>query len=211
MLDGAVPGRSDSTVGDANARLAGALIRRLITVAVAVVFASFMIGGTAGASGPQDGVPPPDTPAQTDPPPEPVPAPEPEPAPLPPPDPFAKFVNHLHVDLGHQRVNAIANDGTLLRSMPASTGAGGATPPGTYAVYSKSASTVATSNRAVTMPWMTRFRGGIGFHGIPRKNGRPIATPLGEAPVSHGCVRLADEDAAWIYDTIPMGMQVIVK
>ena len=207
MLDGAVPRRSESTAGDASARPTRALIRRLLTVAVAVGFASFVIAGPAGASVSQDGVPPSDSPAQTDP----APAPEPEPAPLPPPDPFAKFVNHLHVDLAHQRVNAIANDGTLLRSMPASTGANGATPPGTYAVYSKSASTVATSNRAVTMPWMTRFRGGIGFHGIPRKNGQPIATPLGEAPVSHGCVRLADDDAAWIFDTIPMGMQVIVK
>jgi lipoprotein-anchoring transpeptidase ErfK/SrfK len=120
-------------------------------------------------------------------------------------------MNHLHVDLAHQRVNVIANDGTLLRSMPASTGANGRTPRGTYAVYSKSPWTTASGNGSVSMQWMTRFKGGIGFHAIPRQNGRPLATPLGIAPVSHGCVRLADDDAAWLYHSVPVGMRVVVK
>jgi lipoprotein-anchoring transpeptidase ErfK/SrfK len=120
-------------------------------------------------------------------------------------------MNHLHVDLAHQRVNVIANDGSLLRSMPASTGANGRTPRGTYAVYSKSPWTTASGNGSVSMQWMTRFRGGIGFHAIPRQNGRPLATPLGIAPVSHGCVRLADDDAAWLYHSVPVGMRVVVK
>jgi lipoprotein-anchoring transpeptidase ErfK/SrfK len=61
------------------------------------------------------------------------------------------------------------------------------------------------------MQWMTRFRGGIGFHAIPRRNGVPLYTPLGIRPVSHGCIRLGDDQARWIYATVPTGTRVVVK
>ncbi len=61
------------------------------------------------------------------------------------------------------------------------------------------------------MRWMTRFRGGIGFHGIPRRGGKPLYTPLGQYPVSAGCLRMADHDAEWIYRNIPTGTRVVVK
>lgn len=123
----------------------------------------------------------------------------------------SKPLAHLHVSLGTQHVNAIATDGSLLYSFPMSSGSYGRTPPGEFRVYSRSRWTTATSDPEVTMPWMTRFNGGIGFHGIPLKNGVPIYTPLGIRPVSHGCVRMADDHARWIYNTIPNGTKVIVK
>jgi lipoprotein-anchoring transpeptidase ErfK/SrfK len=182
----------------------------LLIWATALVVAVFVVAGPAGARVGQDGDQPPvDTTPTTTPP---VADPPPEPPPPPPPeDPTAKWMNHLLVDLGNQRVNVIANDGTVLRSMPASTGARGATPRGTFSVYSRSPWTTASGNSRVSMQWMTRFKGGIGFHAIPRQGGRPLATPLGIAPVSHGCVRLSDEDAFWLYHSVPNGMPVVVK
>lgn len=120
-------------------------------------------------------------------------------------------INHVSVDLRHQRVNVIANNGWNLRSMLMSSGSNGRTPRGTFHVYSRSAATVSNTDRRVSMRWMTRFRGGIGFHGIPRRGGKPLYTPLGQYPVSAGCLRMADHDAEWIYRNIPTGTRVVVK
>jgi lipoprotein-anchoring transpeptidase ErfK/SrfK len=55
-----------------------------------------------------------------------------------------------------------------------------------------------------------RSNGGIGFHGIPVKNGTPLATPLGQRPVSAGCIRMADNDAKAVFDQLPVGASVTV-
>jgi lipoprotein-anchoring transpeptidase ErfK/SrfK len=57
---------------------------------------------------------------------------------------------------------------------------------------------------------MTRFNGGIGFHGIPRQGSTALKTPLGVKPVSHGCIRMADADAQWIYENVGRGTPVNV-
>jgi len=57
---------------------------------------------------------------------------------------------------------------------------------------------------------MTRFNRGIGFHGIPRRGARALATPLGVRPVSHGCVRMSDADAEWMFVNLPNGTPVNV-
>ena len=59
---------------------------------------------------------------------------------------------------------------------------------------------------------MTRFTGGVGFHEIPRRaNGTPLQTvdELGQYR-SHGCVRLAPEDAAYLYSWAEVGTPVVV-
>lgn len=119
-------------------------------------------------------------------------------------------IDHIDVSLKLQRVFVYGPGNVLLREFPVSTGANGATPRGSYRIFRKSASTVSTSDRAVSMRWMTNFNGGIGFHGIPRKGGRELYTPLGIRPVSHGCIRMADADAQWIFDNAPMGTPVNV-
>ena len=44
---------------------------------------------------------------------------------------------------------------------------------------------------------------GVGIHGTPDKNS------IGRA-VTHGCMRLHDDDIAWLYDRIPVGTRVYV-
>ncbi len=69
------------------------------------------------------------------------------------------------------------------------------------------------------LPWFVSMIAGrgVGTHGIPRNvdDGRPsmsIAdlgkTPGAGAPVSHGCLRMHDRNARWIYQNVPNGTPV---
>ena len=61
------------------------------------------------------------------------------------------------------------------------------------------------------MNHMTRFNGGIGFHSIPKRaDGTDIATPLGERPVSHGCIRMNDDQAKLVFENLPIGAVIEV-
>ena len=101
--------------------------------------------------------------------------------------------------------------GNRVGSFPNSPGVNGLTPTGTFHVYSRSSSTFYSKNPAETMKWMVRFNGGIGFHSVPRINGVPEPTPLGQAPSSHGCIRHADDVAKVIYDNLADGATVVVQ
>jgi lipoprotein-anchoring transpeptidase ErfK/SrfK len=99
----------------------------------------------------------------------------------------------------------------LIATLPVSTGLDDTTPVGTFKVFSRSAQTFYTPNPREKMKWMTRFTkgrhgGNIGFHGIPytvTKSGNiPFPTPLGEAPSSHGCVRMHTADAKWVFQNL---------
>ena len=59
----------------------------------------------------------------------------------------------------------------------------------------------------------TTFDGDVGFHGIPWAGDRsnPLWTPLGQAAVSHGCVRMADANARLLYTFLPDGAPVAVQ
>jgi lipoprotein-anchoring transpeptidase ErfK/SrfK len=114
------------------------------------------------------------------------------------------------IKLSEQQVYVYDGSDAQLAKMPCSSGRDGLTPVGTFAVQSKSASTVSNSDPSISMDWMTRFNGSIGFHGIPVKGGQQLDTPLGEAPVSAGCVRMADADAKLIFDELPVGARVEV-
>lgn len=116
------------------------------------------------------------------------------------------------IDLSEQHIEVFDTTGVRLHRWPASTGAASTpTPRGRFKVTSKSRHTFVRDNPSVTMAYMTRFKGGIGFHGIPRRNGTPLATPLGKRPVSHGCIRLADSHAAKLFKNLPIGADVIVQ
>lgn len=124
--------------------------------------------------------------------------------------PPAVGIDRIDVSIKLQRAFVYGADGSMLREIPISSGAGGRTPLGNYRIYSRSAWTTSASDSRVSMRWMTRFNGGIGFHGIPRRGSTALRTPLGERPVSHGCVRMADTDAQWIFDNAPSGTPVNV-
>jgi lipoprotein-anchoring transpeptidase ErfK/SrfK len=116
----------------------------------------------------------------------------------------------IDVSIKLQRAYVYGSDGSLMREIPISSGRGGRTPLGRFAVTTRSEWTTATSDPKVRMQWMTRFNGGIGFHGIPRKGTTALSTPLGQRAVSHGCIRMSDQDARYIYQWVPRGTPVNV-
>jgi lipoprotein-anchoring transpeptidase ErfK/SrfK len=126
---------------------------------------------------------------------------------------FARIV------LSEQRAYFYTSSRRLIATLPVSTGADDQTPVGTFKVFSKSAQTFYTPSPNERMKFMTRFTKGrqgdnIGFHGIPykvTKNGDiPFYTPLGIAPVSHGCIRMRVTDAKWVFDNMKLGSVVSV-
>jgi lipoprotein-anchoring transpeptidase ErfK/SrfK len=103
----------------------------------------------------------------------------------------------------------------VIRSMPVS-GRRGVPAPGTYKVTSQSAWSFSLDFEGVNFRWMTRFAfgpegGNVGFHEIPRKDGKPMQTisQLGSFAGS-GCVRMATEDVKFIYRWARPGTQVVV-
>ena len=126
---------------------------------------------------------------------------------------FARIV------LNEQRAYFYTSKRRLIDTLPVSTGIDDQTPVGTFKVFSKSAQTFYAPNPIERMKYMTRFTkgregGNIGFHGIPykvTKNGDiPFYTPLGIAPVSHGCIRMRVTDARWVFDNMKLGSVVSV-
>lgn len=126
---------------------------------------------------------------------------------------FARIV------LDEQRAYFYTSKRRLIATLPVSTGIDDQTPVGTFKVFSKSAQTFYAPNPIERMKYMTRFTkgregGNIGFHGIPykvTKNGEiPFYTPLGIAPVSHGCIRMKVTDARWVFDNMKLGSVVSV-
>lgn len=60
-------------------------------------------------------------------------------------------------------------------------------------------------------PVVRFYGGGYAFHSVLHKPRSPeIKDPTLGYPVSHGCIRLRDEDITWIYDNIPTGTAVLV-
>ena len=112
-----------------------------------------------------------------------------------------------------QRVWWVEADGRVVNSYLVS-GRRNTPARGTYSVFSKSRN--AWSTNGVTMEYMIRFTWGrslaIGFHSIPRdRYGRPIQSEaqLGQ-PLSAGCIRQRDADAAALWNWAPVGTKVVV-
>ena len=87
---------------------------------------------------------------------------------------------------------------------------------GTYRVFSQSPESFSPLEQGVTFRYMTRFAKGlnginIGFHEIPRRNGKPMQdeSQLG-TPLGSGCLRSSTEDALFIYGWAKPGTQVVV-
>lgn len=114
-----------------------------------------------------------------------------------------------------QWVWVIDKNEEVVRSMPVS-GRRGVPAPGTYSVTSQSLWSFSLDYEGVNFRWMTRFTkgpagGNIGFHEIPRKNGKPMQTrsQLGSFAGS-GCIRMATEDVKFIYRWAKPGTTVVV-
>lgn len=114
-----------------------------------------------------------------------------------------------------QWVWVIDKNEDVVRSMPVS-GRRGVPAPGNYKVTSQSLWSFSLDFEGVDFRWMTRFAlgpegGNIGFHEIPRKNGKPMQTEaqLGSFAGS-GCVRMATADVKFLYQWAKPGTPVVV-
>ncbi len=116
----------------------------------------------------------------------------------------------IDVSLDEQRVR-VYYEGDLLREMACSGGAPETpTPVGTFKTTQK-----------IHYSWLprfdvgayyfVRFYGSYLFHSLPfDEDGNLIqeeAEKLGQ-PASHGCIRLKVEDARWLYEKLPLGVEV---
>lgn len=126
----------------------------------------------------------------------------------------------VRVVLSEQRAYVYAQNKSLIATIPVSTGLDNSTPSGAFEVFSKSAQTFYELNPSERMRWMVRFTkgrhgGNIGFHSIPykvtAKGEVKFFTPIGLAPSSHGCIRVRDVDAKWLFANMAIGTRVIVK
>lgn len=119
----------------------------------------------------------------------------------------------IDVNLTAQLVSVYYND-NLIKSLRCSSGtAETPTITGTF-----------TTNQKIYYAWVPRFNqgayywvrfyGAYLFHSVPfDKNGNMIAEEAGKigTPASHGCVRMALEDAKWFYETLPLGIKVTIR
>ncbi len=142
-------------------------------------------------------------------------------APPPPPKPndaaaIEQYINSrnfpsktnyfIWIDLSNQRVNIFTgsnNNWKLERSMVCSSGkAYTPTIKGNYTVGIKGAYFIADGG--ARCKYYTQIKGNYLFHSVLYDNkGEKIIDGTLGVPVSHGCVRLATENAKYIYDNIP--------
>ncbi|MEY2740517.1 MAG: L,D-transpeptidase [Ilumatobacteraceae bacterium] len=114
-----------------------------------------------------------------------------------------------------QWVWVVDRDGTVVRAMPVS-GRRGVPEAGAYRVTSQSPKSFSLDFDGVWFDHMTRFAfgpdgGNVGFHAIPRQYGKVMQTEeqLGTFQGS-GCVRMAPEDARFVYRWARPGTPVVV-
>jgi hypothetical protein len=88
----------------------------------------------------------------------------------------------------------------VIRAVHISSGAGGATPTGSFRVYRKEQMSWSVPF-SVWMPWASYFVGGIAFHEYS-------VVPV--YPASHGCVRVNRYDATFLYSFATHGTPVLV-
>jgi peptidoglycan hydrolase-like protein with peptidoglycan-binding domain len=119
-------------------------------------------------------------------------------------------------DRAGQRVWAVDDDGTVIRSWLVSGSKYNNELPGVHQVYSRSEVSTAWNGKAYLprmIRWLKTDIGHIGFHGIPThvSDGSPYQTEaeLGTR-LSGGCQRQANPDARFMWDFAQIGTTVVV-
>ena len=105
----------------------------------------------------------------------------------------------VEIDLGRQ-VALLIVDNRVERVFHVSSGAGGATPSGSFRVYRKERMSWSIPF-STWMPWASYFVGGIAFHAYG-------SVPA--YPASHGCIRMMPRDAPLMYAFATYGTPVDV-
>ena len=116
----------------------------------------------------------------------------------------------IDVNLTAQLVSVYYNE-NLIKSLKCSGGtAENPTVTGTFATTQKIYYAWVPKFNEGAYYWV-RFYGAYLFHSVPfDKSGNMIAEEASKigTPASHGCVRMALEDAKWFYETLPLGIKV---
>ncbi len=134
----------------------------------------------------------------------------------PPLPPNSGTGRRLVYERAGQRVWAVADDDSIIRSWLVSGSQYDNEVPGTHAVYSRSEMSTAWNGKAwlpMMVRWLKTDIGAIGFHALPIRvaDGSPYQTEaeLGTR-LSGGCQRQADLDAAFTWDFAQIGTPVVV-
>ncbi|MBM7855385.1 lipoprotein-anchoring transpeptidase ErfK/SrfK [Desulfohalotomaculum tongense] len=119
----------------------------------------------------------------------------------------------MEVKLGNIHTVTVYKDRCPVRVMLASGGRSGhETPPGTYYTGDRGRSFWAARFGEGAAYWV-RVAGSILIHSVPKnsrwqtKEEEHIKLGL---PASHGCIRLAEPDAKWVYENIPAHTMIII-
>lgn len=116
----------------------------------------------------------------------------------------------IEIDIDTQQL-LLHRSGGLIDTFLCSTGdaalpRGLATRPGIFSIRGKMKRHRSGRFNVMMLYWMP-FDGGIGLHAL---EGAAYYGTLGDAPSSHGCVRLSRETAESLYDYLPVGTRVYV-
>lgn len=118
----------------------------------------------------------------------------------------------IEVSVAEQRVR-VYRAGRLVREMVCSTGTPDSpTPRGLFYIQNRGEWFFSQKYKQGGKWWVSFYGWGqYLFHSVPLDSNQEVipeeAAKLGQ-PASHGCIRLAMEDARWIYDHIPRGAPV---
>lgn len=119
----------------------------------------------------------------------------------------------MAVKLGRVHTAVIYKGREPVKWMPASGGrTGHETPLGIFYAGDRGNRFWSARYGEGALSWI-RLKGNYLIHSVPRSEGWQIKTEehnkLG-LPASHGCVRLSDNDARWVYDNLPQGALVVI-
>ena len=118
----------------------------------------------------------------------------------------------IDVDLSAQKVFVFYKD-NLIKTMICSGGtAEKPTPIGTYYTNQKIESAWVAKYNMNARFWV-RFYNDYLFHSVPYDKEWNLLQEEYEKlgiPASHGCIRLALEDAKWLYEMLPLGVKVVI-
>ena len=121
----------------------------------------------------------------------------------------------IWINISHQRVNIFEGskgNWTLHKSYLVGTGAKGTdTPVGVYTVGTRTKTGWTTDTYNVRPVLRFKMGSGLAFHSrIYDPNYTRIIDGSIGFPVSHGCIRMYDEDVWWMYQEIPQNTTVVV-
>jgi lipoprotein-anchoring transpeptidase ErfK/SrfK len=120
-------------------------------------------------------------------------------------------IYRIDVSIREQKVR-IYDEDRLIKEWIVSTGKNNSTPLGSFTTKNKG-DWFFSEKYQQGGKWWVAFQGNYLFHSIPMDRDQNVISEEAEKlgmPVSHGCIRLKEEHAKWLYNNIPKGTPVII-